>query len=246
MKMQYGKTVVSLTARLCRLGTAVLAVVFTSGTVLPLAAGEDLSSSAEYGTIHLNTSGQPFVVSSQADLGVLADDWPVTYRRGETVAVFSPGGGRGTLIADAASASGAVAFSPTVGGLWRLVNSNGESAYVGVSWSVFDDGWALNSAGNSPIALRTDGYGANRTLTGKGPVSVAYSGDNWAGNAMSVSTLTVRAPSGTQVDYALSGTGALPFSPAEYGDWVLTLVYGGRTLVSAVRVSSPGTIISVR
>ena len=136
MRIQFGM-ILAGSAR--RLRTAALPLAVMSLSVCSLMAGVDIATSAAYGGLRINTNAGPRVMNLLSDVEALAD-WPVTYRAGETVTVTTPDGETSTLVASAASA-GAVAFAPTAGGLWRLGNSNGATAFFGVAWNVFNDGW---------------------------------------------------------------------------------------------------------
>ncbi len=80
-------------------------------------------------TFKLRTGDVTAAVSS-ADLAT----WPVTYRAGETVTLTSPAGASTTPVSGAAAnGETALAGAFNADGVWRLANSNGGSALVGVA-----------------------------------------------------------------------------------------------------------------
>jgi len=194
------------------------ALAAATGAVFCASAGEDLVTSAAYGSFHMDTSGKPIVVPSQAAIGELPR---VTYRAGETVAATAPDGAVSTLASSAAA--GSVAFAPTAGGVWRLENSNGDTALVGVGWSVFNDGWSLDLGSISPFMVNTKGDGPDR----RGPSfkfpPVAYSGDGWMGDSAAASTLTFIPSEGEETSLDLAGTGVVPFSFGSANVWTVRL-----------------------
>lgn len=206
--------------------------------VCPLTAGEDLAVSEAYGGFRLDTSGQPPVVASPSAASVVG----VTYRAGETVTAVSPAGERTPLVASAAS-DGALTFSPTSGGLWRLVNSNGETALVGVAWSVFGDAWTLTFDAMSPFAAHTVGDGPDRKGRTDEFPPVAYSGDNWLGDMSAASSVTFVSPSGETTTVDLAGTGAMPFRFGKAGQWTVRLTMSGGTVREASILVVDGFVI---
>lgn len=220
-------------------------IIFAAASVaFPLLAGEDLATSAAFGGIRMNTSGLPTVISSQPDMAVLAA-WPVTYREGETVTATAPDGATRTLAEDAAE-TGAVAFAPDAGGLWRLVNSNGDTALVGVSWSVFGESWSLDFTTDSPVRMHTIGDGPDRKVKKSKVPQVAYSGDDWFGDVSKSVSVTFTPPkdSGIQpTTLQFTGTGATTFTFAEPGQWTVSLAMAdGTTRTSTLVVYSTFTI----
>jgi len=216
------------------------ALAAATGAVFCASAGEDLVTSAAYGSFHMDTSGKPIVVPSQAAIGELPR---VTYRAGETVAATAPDGGSVPLVASAAPSAGTVAFAPTTGGLWRLVNSNGETALVGVAWSVFNDGWSLDLGSLSPFVMHTKGDGPDRRGVDYQFPPIAYSGDGWIGDSAATSTLTFIPETGESSSLDdLTGTGTTGISEAgrsfnEAELWTLRLAMSnGTTLEATIRI----------
>ena len=207
--------------------TAIFATyAVATGVVFCASAGEDLATSAAYGSFRMDTSGKPIVVSSQTGIGELPR---VTYRAGETVAANGPDGGSVVLVASAAPSAGTVAFVPTTGGLWQLVNSNGDTAFVGVGWSVFNDGWSLDLGSLSPFAMHTRGKGPNRRGRVNAFPTVSYSGDRWLGDSVAASTLIFTSPNGMVSSLNMTGTGTTPFSFDDTGQWTVRLDFADGT-----------------
>ena len=202
--------------------TAIFAAcAVATGAALCASAGEDIATSAAFGSFHMDTSGAPIVMSSAGDASLMTD-WPVTYRAGETVTATAPDGAVSTL-ASSAAAAGSVAFAPTAGGVWRLENSNGDTALVGVGWSVFNDGWSLDLGSLSPFVMHTKGDGPDRRGRVNTFPAVAYSGDSWLGDSVATSTLTFTPPNGVASSQNLTGTGTTPFSFDDAGLWTVRL-----------------------
>ena len=210
----------------------------------PMASGAMTST---LGGIRLNTTGDSTILATRAAVDDFAN-WPVTYQAGETVTAPAPDGTVSTLAQNAASA-GSVAFAPTAGGLWKLVNSSGETALVGVAWSVFGDGSSQDFGPYAPFRMDTVGEGPNRKSKAGDTPPVAYTGDNWAGDASKASTLTFTPPPGftfgvTTLDF--TGTGATPFRLRGTGDWTVRLAMADGTTLNAVVTIVGGTVFSVR
>ena len=228
-----------------RWGHRALPLVFMACMAFPAMAGVDLVTSTAYGGVRMDTSGRPIVLSSQSDVSDLAT-WPVTYRAGETVTAIAPDGGSVALVASAAPSAGGVSFSPTTGGLWRLVNSNGKEVPVGVSWSVYGEAWSLDFTSTAPIKAHTVGDGPDRKARRQDIPPVAYSGDDWVGG-LDAATLTFAPPSGEPTVLARSGTGVEDFRFSVPGVWTVTLeMADGVTLESHLTVAEAGLLLFVR
>ena len=217
----------------CNLVLGVLA-----GAAFPLAAGVDLTTSAAYDGFRLNTA-KPIVVRTRADAEAFG---AVTYRAGETVTVTAPDDTVSTLAANAPTA-GAAAFTPTVGGLWRLDNSNGESALVGVAWGVFGDGWSVDFTAALSLKMHTVGAGPDRRGQTHQFPSVSYSGDNWLGAAAAASTVTFIPPDGEPTTLNLTGTGITSFVFGKSGQWTVRLAMADGTTREAVITVIGGLVI---
>ena len=218
-------------------------VAVATSAILPVMAGEDLATSAAFGGIHVDTSGSPSVIASSSDVGAL---WPITYRSGDTVTVTAPDGSV-RMLAENAASDGSAAFAPNAGGLWRLDNSNGETALVGVAWSVFGGGWALNFGSPVVVGMHTKGEGPNRRGHANDFPSIAYSGDNWFGDASAASTVTFTPPEGSGLaptTLNLTGSGVTSFTFDKAGRWTVTLTMADGTTCEAAITVPGGFVIS--
>ena len=177
----------------------------------------------------------------------------VTYRAGETVTLTAPDGTTATVVADAAAAGG---VTLTVGagglssdGLWRLDNSNGSVAFVGVAWETFDAAWRQAGDGLT-MALDTLAEGPDRKLKKREVPPVAYSGDDWAGDLSKASTITFTPPEGSGLEtttWNKTGDGAEAFTFGTTGDWTVTLTFAdGTEKTATVTIESAGFMLTVR
>ena len=223
---------------------ALAAAVIAAVAAPPMVSGAMTST---LGGIRLNTTGNATILTTRAAVDDFAN-WPVTYQAGETVTATAPDGTVSTLAQNAASA-GSAAFAPTAGGLWKLANSSGETALVGVAWSVFGDGSSQNFGPYTPIRMDTAGEGPNRSLKAGQTPPVAYTGDNWAGDASKASTLTFTPPTGSGISAStqnFTGTGATPFRFRGTGDWTVQLAMADGTTLNAVVTLDGGTVFYIR
>lgn len=214
-------------------------VVFAvlAGAALPLTAEIDLTTSATYDGFRLNTV-KPIVVRTRAEAEAFG---AVTYRAGETVTVTAPDDTLSTLASNAPTA-GVSAFTPTTGGLWRLDNSNGESALVGVAWGVFGDGWSQDFTATLSLKMHTVGVGPDRRGQSHQFPAVAYSGDNWLG-AVAASTVTFIPPDGAPTALNLTGTGITSFVFGKSGQWTVRLAMADGMTREAVITVIGGLVI---
>ena len=179
----------------------------------------------------------------------------VTYRAGETVTLTAPDGTTATVVADAAAAGG---VTLTVGagglssdGLWRLDNSNGSVAFVGVAWETFGAAWRKASDGRT-AALDTVGEGPDRKLKKREVPPVAYSGDDWSGDLSKAATITFTPPAdsgleATTWDDLPSGNGARVFTFNARGVWTVTLTFADNTTRTAqIDIQTAGFVLIVR
>lgn len=177
-------------------------------------------------------------------------NFAITYGDGETVSATSFDGATVVDVqTDPAAAAGSAAFAPTKGGVWTLENSNGAKAYIGVDWSVFNDGWTLSPSAPATGRIDTVLPGPDRTAKTKGAPPVAYSGDDWVGDLSKAATLTFTSPSGVVSTPALdpSGEGALEFRFDEIGTWTVALGFADGTSRSAeINVTATGLTIIFR
>lgn len=219
-------------------------VVVASSVILPLFAGEDIATS-EAVSFRFNTVS-PVVIDSAATKDAFYD-WPLTYRKGETVMVTSPSGETTTLVSSAA-ADGTQAYVPTSGGLWTFANSNGDTAVVGVSWVVYGEEWSLDTT--SPLMMHTEGEGPDRKLKKREAPPVAYSGDDWKGDLTKASTITFTPPEGSGLEpttWNKTGRGASAFTFNKKGVWTVTLTFADNTTRTAqINIEQTGITIIVK
>ena len=208
------------------------ACVVAAGAFLPAAAfaeGEeeavDFRVTSDAVAINLHTDDAALRFSS-AELAAKQ----VTYRAGETVTLTAPDGTTATVVADAAVAGGATLAVGAGGlssdGLWRLDNSNGSVAFVGVAWETFGAAWRQAGDGRS-MALDTLAEGPDRRLKKSEIPPVAYSGDDWLGDLTKAATVTFTSPGGSVTTWSKTGTGADTFTFGERGTWTVRMWYDG-------------------
>ena len=225
---------------------AVAAAAFADGD----GEGEEpvaIRVTSEAVTFKLRTCDGMVAVPS-ADLAT----WPVTYRAGETVTLTSPAGASTTPVSGAAaSGTTALAGAFNADGVWRLANSNGGSARVGVAWGTFGSQWREASA-DASYRMHTEGEGPDRKLKKAEVPPVAYSGDDWHGDLSKAATVTFTPPEdsaleATTWDKANPGTGAVAFTFTAKGVWTVTLTFtGGFTRVANIAIENAGFMLIVR
>ena len=196
-------------------------------------------------TFKLRTGDGTAAVSS-ADLAT----WPVTYRAGETVTLTSPAGASTTPVSGAAAnGTTALAGAFDADGVWRLANSNGGSALVGVAWGSFGSQWREESA-DASYRMHTIGEGPDRKLKKAETPPVAYSGDDWAGDLTKAATLTFTPPDGGAAQTPSldpAGTGVKTFTFDKSGDWTVTLTFADNTTRTAIiTIEKVGFVLIVR
>ena len=235
----------------------VAACVVAAGATLSTAAfaeGEeeavDFRVTSDAVAINLHTDDAALRFSS-AELAAKQ----VTYRAGETVTLTAPDGTTATVVADAAAAGGATLAVGAGGlssdGLWRLDNSNGSVAFVGVAWETFGAAWRQASDGRT-MALDTLAEGPHRKLKKSEVPPVAYSGDDWAGDLSKAATITFTPPESSGVEATTwnktnPGTGAQSFTFNAKGDWTVTLKFADDTTKAAtITIKSTGFTLVVR
>ena len=233
----------------------VAACVVAAGATLSTAAfaeGEeeavDFRVTSDAVAINLHTDDAALRFSS-AELAAKQ----VTYRAGETVTLTAPDGTTATVVADAAAAGGATLAVGAGGlssdGLWRLDNSNGSVAFVGVAWETFGAAWRQAGDGRS-MALDTLAGGPDRKLKKSEVPLVAYSGDDWAGDLSKAATITFTPPEGSGLEtttWNKTGKGAEAFMFNAKGDWTVTLAFAdGTTKTATITIKSTGFTLVVR
>lgn len=198
-------------------------------------------------TFKLRT-GDGTAAMSAADLVA----WPVTYRAGETVTLTSPAGASTTPVSGAAAnGETALAGAFNADGVWRLANSNGGSALVGVAWETFGSPWREASA-DASCRMHTEGEGPDRKLKKREAPPIAYSGDDWAGDLSKAATVTFTPPEGsgleaTTWDDLSGGNGARAFTFNARGVWTVTLTFADNTTRTAhIDIQASGFMIIVK
>lgn len=113
-------------------------------------------------------------------------------------------------------------------GVWRLVSSADGRQYT----------WAQ-------ITYRADSRldGPDRRSGSDTVPPVAYSGDDWKGDASKASTLTFIAPDGAETTLGRTGTGAESFAFNKTGHWTVTLAADGKTSTADIVIDIPFIII---
>ena len=189
------------------------------------------------------TTDATYAAMSAADVAALM---PVTYRVGETVTAVSRNGESSTLVT-AAATIGSVTFTPDAGGIWTLENSNGETARIGVAWEVYGDGGML-AAGTASSAYVVDSEydGPDRKTYRNGAPLVAYSGDDWIGDAAKAVTLTFVSPDGAETALNLSGTGTTSFLFDKSGTWTVFLAMADGTIKESTILVEGGLVIVIK
>lgn len=202
-----------------------------AAAVAALAAASSASgaTTSTLGGIRLNTAPLPAVISTPAALDAFSN-WRIGWGAGETVTATAPDATITTL-ADNAAEAGTSGFSLRVAGNWTLSSSGGGTVSFEIASSAFVD---VSSQPSGAFAMDTVGAGPNRTVkAGRNP-PVAYSGDDWRGNASAASTLTFTPPMGAATTQNLSGTGATAFQFRQPGAWTVQLAMASGSPLSAI------------
>ena len=196
-------------------------------------------------TFKLRT-GDGTAAMSSADLAA----WPVTYRAGETVTLTSPAGASTTPVSDAAAnGETALAGAFNADGVWRLANSNGGSALVGVAWETFGAPWREASA-DASCRMHTEGEGPDRKLKKREAPPIAYSGDDWVGDLSKAATVTFTPPEGSGLEpttWNKTGRGASAFTFNAKGVWTVELTFADNTTRTAqINIQTAGFVLVVK
>ena len=117
-------------------------------------------------------------------------------------------------------------------GVWRIVASADGSQYA---WAEIV--YPADSAREGP----------DRKTSRKGALPVAYSGDNWLGDAAKAATVVFTSPDGTVTTLDLSGTGARTFAFDALGNWTVALTMAdGTTKTATVTIQNTGFMLIMR
>ena len=211
---------------------------------LPLFADE------EYAVTAATSSAQTFALYTSAAAtptyaltsGALSSPFNITYREGETVSVTSPNG-----VTTAISGSGGtIEYVPASGGLWTFANSNGQTAFVGVDWSVHDDAPAPATGTANLVWLETVNEGPDRKAKSTDRPSVAYSDATFAGTLAGAVTLKLTSPSGDETTYTkASGENAKSVRLTK-GVWTVVLTSSAGTSTAHITVTPGGMVLIVK
>jgi hypothetical protein len=118
-------------------------------------------------------------------------------------------------------------------GAWRIVSSPDGCEYAWSGVSVY------------PVDSRLPG--PDRVTKHRNALPVAYTGDNWIGDASKASTLTFVSPEGETTTLNLAGTSAQPFALKKSGDWTVQLTMAdGSTRDATLTVIGEAFILTVR
>ena len=202
----------------------------------------------EYAVTAATSSAQTFALYTSAAAtptyaltsGALSSPFNITYREGETVSVTSPNG-----VTTAISGSGGtIEYVPASGGLWTFANSNGETALVGVDWSVHDDATAPATGTANLVWLETVNEGPDRKAKSTDRPSIAYSDATFAGTSTGAVTLKLTSPSGDETTYTkASGENAKSVRLTK-GVWTVVLTSSAGTSTAHI-TGTPGGIVLI-
>ena len=223
---------------------------------LPLFADDEYAvtaatSSAQTFALYTNAAATPtYALTSGAAAtptyaltsGALSSPFNITYREGETVSVTSPNGVTTAL----SGSGGTIVYVPASGGLWEFANSNGQTAFVGVDWSVHDDASAPATGTANLVWLETVNEGPDRKAKSTDRPSVAYSDATFASTLTGTVTLTLTSPSGEETIYTkASGENAKSVRLTK-GVWTVVLTSNVGTSTAHITVTPGGMVLIVK
>ena len=220
-----------------------LLAVAASAT-LPLFADD------EYAVTAATSSAQTFALYTSAAAtptyaltsGALSSPFNITYREGETVSVTSPNGVTTAL----SGSGGTIEYVPASGGLWTFANSNGQTAFVGVDWSVHDDAPAPATGTANLVWLETVNEGPDRKITSNDRPSVAYSDATFAGTLAGAVTLKLTSPSGEETTYTKAAGENAKSVRLTKGVWTVVLTSSAGTSTAHITVTPGGIVLIVK
>ena len=204
------------------------------------------ATSSPYTSVAIYTSRAAIPTFACSD-GALADPFLITYKDGETVSVTAPNGVT-TDITPGSYSDGTISYTPASGGLWTFANSNGSTAYIGVSWAAdMGDGFVPVVASGTLSWLDTELSGPDRRASRFDNLPIAFSDVIYAGGESGTVTLTLTSPSGEVTTYVkASGEDAKTLRLRETGVWTVALATSTGTSTARINVVSSGLIISFR
>ena len=220
-----------------------LLAVAASAT-LPLFADD------EYAVTAATSSAQTFALYTSAAAtptyaltsGALSSPFNITYREGETVSVTSPNGVTTAL----SGSGGTIEYEPVSGGLWTFANSNGQTALVGVDWSVNDDAPAPATGTANLVWLETVDEGPDRKAKSTDRLSIAYSDATFAGTLAGAVTLKLTSPSGDETTYTKAAGENAKSVRLTKGVWTVVLTSSAGTSTAHITVTPGGIVLIVK
>ena len=220
--------------------------------LLALAALAAGTAMADVGDVVATSAGCTFRINTKDSVRWSYDDdavssFPVTWRKGETVTATAYDGTEATGYPSSASSDGELAFAATKGGVWTLVNSVSGTAYIVVPFGVDEIGDVVATSASEGFGIDTLAEGPNRKGKKRELLTlIAFSGDDWAGNASAESTLRFTAPDSTITEYAKTGTGAQAFTFNKAGAWTVELIVDSVVVKTATINATSGLVIIVK
>ena len=219
-------------------------LVVAASAALPLFADE------EYAVTAATSSAQTFALYTSAAAtptyaltsGALSSPFNITYCDGETVSVTSPNGVTTAL----SGSGGTIEYVPASGGLWTFANSNGETALVGVDWSVHDDASAPATGTANLVWFQTEGEGPDRKIKSSDRPSVAYSDSTFAGSSTGTVTLKLTSPSGDETTYTKAVGENAKSVRLTKGVWTVVLTSSAGTSTAHITVTPGGIVLIVK
>lgn len=218
----------------------VTAVVSGAATDMALALSETLDAGGLWTLVNSREGSATFTVrhSLCGTLGEGTDASPAKLVDGDELVDYGAGDGYvftlegGNTLLAALKLPTEVRLAESANGAWSLI-----AAANGLRYEWGELVYPIDSAQPGP----------DRRIMRREALPIAYTGDNWLGNATSASTLTITSPSGSAIVNNLEGSGANPFAFNAPGDWTVRLaIADGRTLTSVVTVRDAAFMMIIR
>ena len=141
---------------------------------------------------------------------------------------------------------GTIEYVPASGGLWTFANSNGETALVGVDWSVHDDAPAPATGTANLVWLETVNEGPDRKAKSTDRPSIAYSDATFAGTSTGAVTLKLTSPSGDETTYTKAAGEDAKSVRLTKGVWTVVLTSSAGTSTAHITVTPGGIVLIVK
>ena len=207
---------------------SIIAAMVSTG--ISLFAAEGLPVTSEAKTFRMYMTGDSiYAITSAQEIAL----WPVTWQKGETVTATAMDGIENALVTSATSPGSAV-LPDSKGGVWTLVDSVEGTVRICVPWSVFGDGGTLAMSDALAFGVDMVADGPNRKNRDRVFPPIAYSGDDWIGDAAKAASLTFVSPNGVETTLNCMGTGAQSFTFDKTGCWTLRLTMADETVREAI------------